>query len=73
RDLLAGQPSILLRRELVVTAAILAAVVYMGMKQLGLSNVAAALIAAPCGFLLRAGSLQWGWGLPSFPESPSRR
>lgn len=72
RDLLAGQPSILLRREITVSAAILAAVVYMGMKQLGLSNVAAALVAAPCGFLLRAGSLQWGWALPSFPESRAR-
>ena len=73
RDLLAGQPSILLRREITVSAAILAAVVYIGMKQLGLSNLAAALVAAPCGFLLRAGSLHWGWGLPSFPDSPARR
>ena len=72
RDLLAGQPSILLRREITVSAAILAAVVYMAMKQFGLSNVAAALIAAPCGFILRAGALRWGWGLPSFPGSFSR-
>ncbi|MGV8929284.1 MAG: trimeric intracellular cation channel family protein [Brevundimonas sp.] len=72
RDLLAGQPSILLRREITVSAAIFAAVVYMAMKQFGLSNVAAALIAAPCGFILRAGSLRWGWGLPSFPGSFSR-
>ena len=72
RDLLAGQPSILLRREITVSAAILAAVVYMAMKGLGLSNVEAALVAAPCGFILRGGSLRWGWRLPSFPGSVAR-
>lgn len=67
RDLLAGQPSILLRREITVTAAILAAVAFVGFKLLGLSNVPAALLAMPLGFALRAGALVWGWSLPSFP------
>lgn len=72
RDLLAGQPSILLRREITVSAAILAAVVYMAMKGLGLSNLAAALIATPIGFGLRAGALIKGWSLPAFPGTASR-
>lgn len=67
RDLLAGQPSILLRREITVTAAILAAVAFVGFKLLGLGNVPAALLAMPLGFALRAGALVWGWSLPSFP------
>ena len=67
RDLLAGQPSILLRREITVTAAILAAGAYVAFKLLGLGNVAAALLAMPLGFALRAGALAWGWSLPSFP------
>ena len=72
RDLLAGQPSILLRREITVTAALLAATAYVGLKAAGLSNLEAALIAAPCGFALRAGALVWGWSLPSFPGSTAR-
>tara|TARA_R110002124_G_scaffold89608_1_gene229034 strand:- start:3892 stop:4548 length:657 start_codon:yes stop_codon:yes gene_type:complete len=72
RDLLAGQPSILLRREITVTAAILAAGSFVAMKALGLSNVAAALVAMPLGFGLRAGALAWGWSLPGFPGAPSR-
>lgn len=72
RDLLAGQPSVLLRREITVSAAILAASVFVGLKMLGLSNVAAALVAAPAGLALRGGALLWGWSLPSFPEPRSR-
>lgn len=72
RDLLAGQPSILLRREITVTAALVAGTAYVALKALGLSNLGAALIAAPCGFALRAGALTWGWSLPSFPGSTAR-
>lgn len=72
RDLLAGQPSILLRREITVSAALLAATVYVGLKSVGLSNVEAALVAVPCGFALRAAGLAWGWSLPSFPGTTSR-
>jgi uncharacterized membrane protein YeiH len=72
RDLLAGQPSILMRREITITAAILAATTYVALKALGLSNLEAALIAAPCGFALRAGALVWGWSLPSFPGGAAR-
>lgn len=68
RDLLAGQPSILLRREITISAALLAATVFVALKALGLSNLAAALVAAPIGFALRAGSLVWGWSLPAFPS-----
>lgn len=68
RDLLAGQPSILLRREITVTAAILAAAAYIVFKLLGFDNVTAALLAMPLGFALRAGALVWGWSLPSFPS-----
>ena len=72
RDLLAGQPSILLRREITVTAALLAATAYVALKAFGLSNLGAALVAVPCGFALRAGALIWGWSLPSFPGNALR-
>lgn len=66
RDLLAGQPSILLRREITVSAAIVAAAVYVVAQMGGLSPWPAALIAVPIGFGLRAGALAWGWSLPAF-------
>ena len=69
RDLLAGQPSILLRREITVSAALLAATLYVAARALGLEPWPAAAVAVPAGFALRAGALVWGWSLPAFPGS----
>jgi uncharacterized membrane protein YeiH len=68
RDLLAGQPSILLRREITISAAILAATLFVGLRMLETPMWPAAIVAALCGFGLRAGALQWGWSLPGFPD-----
>lgn len=68
RDLLAGQPSILLRREITVSAALLAATVYVVATRLGLGDWPAAILASVLGFSLRAGALRWGWSLPAFPS-----
>ncbi|MBX9617400.1 MAG: trimeric intracellular cation channel family protein [Brevundimonas sp.] len=73
RDLLAGQPSILLRREITVSAAIVAATVYVVARAAGLDQWPAAAIAAPAGFALRAGALLRGWSLPGFPGGLVRK
>ena len=67
RDTLAGQPSILLRREINVTAAILAATLYIVLRMPETPIWPAAIVAAVAGFMLRAGALRWGWTLPGFP------
>ncbi|MBX3477336.1 MAG: TRIC cation channel family protein [Brevundimonas sp.] len=67
RDLLAGQPSILLRREITVSAALLAASLFVGLRLVGIDPWPAAVVAAVAGFGLRAGALLWGWSLPAFP------
>lgn len=72
RDLLAGQPSILLRREITISAAILAATVFVGLRALDVSLWPAAAVAVTLGFALRAGALLKGWSLPSFPGGPTR-
>ena len=72
RDLLAGQPSILLRREITVSAALLAACVYVVVRALGLDAWPSAFLAAGLGFALRAGALVWGWSLPAFPGAATR-
>ncbi len=68
RDTLAGQPSILLRREINVSAAIAAATLYMIARALDAPIWPAAIGASACGFLIRAGALRWGWSLPAFPS-----
>lgn len=72
RDILAGQPSILLRREITVSAALVGATIYVVARWAGLDPWPAALIGAPVGFALRAGALKWGWSLPAFPGTVSR-
>jgi uncharacterized membrane protein YeiH len=67
RDLLAGQPSILLRREITVSAALLAATVYVVARAWEVETWPAAIVASIAGFTLRAGALRWGWSLPGFP------
>jgi uncharacterized membrane protein YeiH len=68
RDLLAGQPSILLRREVSVSAALLAATVYVVLRHFDVPLWPAAIIGSALGFGLRAGALQFGWSLPAFPD-----
>jgi uncharacterized membrane protein YeiH len=66
RDLLAGEPSILLRPELYVTAAALAAGLMVALALAGAPQFAAAAIAASAGFALRAAAIRWGWSLPTY-------
>ena len=72
RDLLAGQPSILLRREITVSAALLAATAYVLARALGMDVWPSAIVASVLGFGLRAGALRWGWSLPGFPGGWAR-
>ena len=57
RDLLAGQPSILLLREITITAALLAASTFVGLRMLDVSVFIASIVAVLLGFGLRAGAL----------------
>lgn len=59
RDVLAGQPSILMRPELYVTAAALAAVVAAGGIVLGLPPALTWSIAVLAGFGLRGAAIHW--------------
>lgn len=66
RDVLAGEPSILMRPELYVTAAALSAGLYVALTFTPLPPFAAALIAAAVGFALRAMALVWKIKLPAY-------
>lgn len=66
RDVLAGQPSILMRPELYVTAAALASSLCAGGAALGLTNAAVWPVAALAGFSLRGAAIRWRLGLPVY-------
>jgi uncharacterized membrane protein YeiH len=66
RDVLAGEPSILMRPELYVTVAGLSAALYVGLHQAGVPPGLAALIAALAGFALRGAAILRGWALPAY-------
>ena len=66
RDVLAGEPSILLRPELYVTAAALAAGLFVLLAALGVPAAIAAPAAALTGFALRALAILRGLKLPGY-------
>jgi uncharacterized membrane protein YeiH len=66
RDVLAGEPSIVLRPEIYVTAAALASGLFVGLHLAGLPVPVAALIGAACGFALRALAIARGVALPVY-------
>jgi len=66
RDVLTGEPSILMRPELYVTAAALSSALMVGLLALGMPDPAAGAIAALAGFGLRAGAIVKGWALPGY-------
>lgn len=68
RDVLAGEPSILMRPELYVTAAALASGLFVLLSLAGLAIWPAALVAGAAGFVLRALAIARGWSLPAFDE-----
>lgn len=66
RDVLAGEPSIILRPELYVTAAALAAGLFVLLMALGVAAPIAAPLAAATGFALRALAILNGLKLPGY-------
>lgn len=71
RDVLAGAPSVLLQREIYMTAAMVSALVFVVGSELGVPQLYAGLAAFACGFALRAGAVFYGWTLPGFdPQKP---
>jgi uncharacterized membrane protein YeiH len=66
RDVLADEPSILLRPELYVTAAALSAGLMVVLTGVSAPPLVAGLAAALAGFGLRAAALAKGWSLPGY-------
>ena len=66
RDVLAGEPSILLRPEIYVTAAALAAALFVVLVLLGIPVLVASVVGAGAGFALRALAIARGLSIPAY-------
>lgn len=66
RDVLAGEPSILMRPELYVSAAALSAALMVALLLAGAPAPAAGIVAALAGFALRGAAIVRGWSLPAY-------
>ena len=65
RDVLAGEPSILLKQEFYVTAAALSAGLMVALSLAGVPELLAGVAAVLAGFALRAAAIAWRWTLPT--------
>jgi uncharacterized membrane protein YeiH len=66
RDVLAGEPSMLMRRELYVSVAGLSAALFVGLYYLNVPGGAAGIAAFLAGFFLRGAAIWRGWSLPAY-------
>ena len=73
RDVLAEQPSVLLKREITISAALMAAAAFVGLNAAGAPPLWAGAIGAVAGFGLRAGAIHYGWALPAFGAERGER
>jgi uncharacterized membrane protein YeiH len=72
RDVLAGQPSILMRSEIYITAAALAAALAAGGAVLELPNGLVWPLAALAGFALRGAAIHWSLAIPEYGRKRHR-
>lgn len=73
RDVLAEQPSALLKREITISAALTAAGGFVALNALGVPAIWAGVLGALAGFGLRAGVIHYGWALPAFGAKRGQR
>lgn len=72
RDLLAGEPSVLLRSEIYVSAAMAGAAAYTVSVAASLPQALSLAIAFAIAFIIRGGALRFGWTLPRYKPRAGR-
>jgi uncharacterized membrane protein YeiH len=72
RDLLANEPSVLLRPEIYVTAALTGACVFVAANSTPLPLFVASGLGVAAAFAVRGGALWFGWTFPSYKPRPGR-
>ncbi|APO73028.1 hypothetical protein AM571_CH00172 [Rhizobium etli 8C-3] len=72
RDLMANEPSVLLRPEIYITAALFGAAIFTGATELGLPLYGASTLGVVAAFAVRGGALWFGWTFPTYRHRPGR-
>jgi uncharacterized membrane protein YeiH len=72
RDIVAGEPSVLMRREIYVTAALIGASLYVVLQLLAVPSLPATLASALAAFAVRGGALHFGWEFPVYRARAGR-
>ncbi|SHF59869.1 Uncharacterized membrane protein YeiH [Kaistia soli DSM 19436] len=72
RDVIAGEPSVLLRKEIYVTATLVGAALFVVAVRSGMPFWPAAFLGGLAAFAVRAGALSFGWTLPTYRSRPGR-
>ena len=73
RDQIAGEPSVLMRPEIYVTAAMAGAVTFNVLDIAGLPLLLSAAHAFAVAFIIRGGAIWFGWSFPPYKSRPGRR
>jgi uncharacterized membrane protein YeiH len=73
RDTLGHVPSVILRREIYVTASVLGACAFTALSAYGASRIAAMSAGFLVTFAIRALAIRYGWSLPVFRDPRERR
>ena len=72
RDTLGHVPSVLLGRQVYVTASVLGACTYVGLNSLGVGRLPAMIAGFLVTFTVRSLAIRYDWSLPVFRESTKR-
>ncbi len=73
RDILGQEPSIILRREIYVTASAIGATIFVALQVTPLSLASTMSIAFLATFIIRGSALTFGWSLPDYKPRPGRK
>nr|WP_316651285.1 trimeric intracellular cation channel family protein [uncultured Gellertiella sp.] len=72
RDILSNEPSVLLRREIYITAALAGACVFTLAQALGAPLSLSSSLGALLALIVRGGALLYGWTIPPYKPRPGR-
>ncbi|MBU4531438.1 MAG: trimeric intracellular cation channel family protein [Hoeflea sp.] len=72
RDLLSGEPSVLMRPEIYVSAALAGAGGFIAASLIGAPLIAASLAGVILAFAVRGGAIRYGWAFSPYKPRPGR-
>ena len=72
RDVISGEPTVISRKEIYVSAAVVGAAIFVAAVNLNAPQPIAALGGFAGALVVRGGGLAWGWSLPPYRSRPGR-